>query len=113
MDNTLVSFRRMMDQADSKMEKSIESMILSKFRFVSKDFFVFSWELGCHNLCNVYQKTIQGDSGPGIARQPFSFLLQPILGTSFFAASGSFVQPLRLGCHSSSDWDHDHSALSL
>lgn len=35
MDNTLVSFRRMMDQADSKMEKAIESMRLSKIKFVS------------------------------------------------------------------------------
>ncbi|XP_057376750.1 adenylate cyclase type 2-like isoform X2 [Daphnia carinata] len=32
MDNTLVSFRRMMDQADSKMEKAIESMRLSKIK---------------------------------------------------------------------------------
>ncbi|KAI9552381.1 hypothetical protein GHT06_022747 [Daphnia sinensis] len=32
MDNTLVSFRRMMDQADSKMEKAIESMRLSKVK---------------------------------------------------------------------------------
>lgn len=32
MDNTLVSFRQMMDQADSKMANAIESMRLSKFK---------------------------------------------------------------------------------
>lgn len=33
MDSSLVSFRRMMDQADANMKEAIEKMSLSKFRY--------------------------------------------------------------------------------